>query len=170
MWLLQGALPGSAGSMAIAEARRAWMYYVEPSTLQVFFTANEGYSWQQMGSVPASLQNAVIPGLGVLYFNPSTLLVDVEGQGSGQGPYASKDGGTSFTSASSAGLGDFTQILSYSSGPTYATTPGYVGTYRSTDNAQTWQSLGVTGRPRWADRRGPESADHRLRPEDGLRV
>jgi hypothetical protein len=145
MWLLQGGLPGSAGAMAIAEARRAWMYYVDPGTLEVFFTANEGYSWQQTGAIPASLQNAVIPGMGVLYFSPSSLFVDVQGQGSGQGPYTSTDGGASFTDATAAGLGDFTQILSYSNGPTYATTPSYVGTFRSTDNAQTWQSLGVTG-------------------------
>ncbi len=144
-WKLQGNLPGSGGSMAIADSNRAWMYYVDPVTLAAWFSANEGYTWGIEGVIPASLQNAVIQGMSVLYFNQYALFVDVEGQGSGQGPYVSMDAGATFASAAPAGLGDFTQILSYTTGPAYATTPNYVGTFRSTDSAQTWQSFGAMG-------------------------
>ncbi len=153
-WILDSNLPGSAGTMAIADARRAWMYYVEPSTLAVSFSADEGHTWQQLGTIPANLQNAVIQGMSVLYFNPSDIFIDLQGQG----PYASFDGGKTFTDATVAGLGDFTQIVSYTTGPTYAITPNYVGTFRSTDSAQTWQSFGSTG-----DRYGVTAVDPSVR-------
>ena len=154
-WNLQGNLPGSAGTMAIADALRAWMYYVEPSTLALWFSGDEGHTWPQvLGTIPASLQNTVIEGLSVLYFNPNAVFVDVEGEGSGQGPYSRFNSGGSFQPASPSGLGEFTQIISYNTGPLYALTPNYVGTFRSIDSAVSWQSLGATG-----DRYGVTAVD-----------
>jgi uncharacterized protein (TIGR03437 family) len=157
-WTQQGTLPGTAGRMEISDARRSWMYYVEPSTLAVSATTDEGHTWNKIGSIPANIPNATIAGMAVLFFNPSAVYVDVQGLGSGQGPYVSTDGGAVFTDATAAGLGDFTIMSSYSTGPTYASTPNYVGTFRSTDSAQTWQSFGATG-----DRYGVTAVDPNLR-------
>jgi len=157
-WVVQGTLPGSAGRIEIAEARRAWVYYVEPSTLAVSFSPDEGHSWQPVGKVPASLSNTVITGMGVLYFSPGALYVSVDGSGSGQAAYRSPDGGATFSDQTSAGLGEFTKILSFTTGPTYALTAGYQGTFRSTDGAQTWAAVGTTG-----DRYGISAVDPQLR-------
>ena len=157
-WTVQGTLPGSAGRMEVAEARRAWMYYVEPSTLVDSFSPDEGHSWQPVGTIPATLSNAVIAGMGVAYFNPTLLFVAVDGSGSGQAAYESLDGGSTFMDQTAAGLGEFTKILSYTTGTTYALTAGYQGTYRSIDGAQTWQAIGATG-----DRYGVSAVDPTLR-------
>ena|SRR5579871_3696418 len=157
-WMQQGTLPGSAGRLEVAEARRAWMYYVEPSTLAVWASTDEGYTWHNLSTIPANLQGVTITGMSVLYFAPSNLYVDLAGLGSGQGPYVSIDGGAVMMDATAAGLGDFTSMSSYSTGPTYAITPNYIGTFRSTDNATTWQSFGATG-----DRYGITAVDPNLR-------
>jgi uncharacterized protein (TIGR03437 family) len=145
-WVNQGALPGSTGRMAIAEGVRAWMYYLDPSTLAVWFTGDEGHSWFPTGGrVPAVLQNPVIVGMSVLFFNANTLYVDVDGTGAGQGPWVSTNGGVTFTDATPSGLGPFSNIFSYSTGALFAPTPNFVGTYRSLDSAQSWQPIGITG-------------------------
>jgi uncharacterized protein (TIGR03437 family) len=157
-WVLQGTLPGSAGRVEIAESSRAFVYYVEPATLAVFTSSDEGHSWQPSGTLPAKLSNAVINGMGVLYFNPFAVLVSVDGQGSGQGAYGSTDGGATFTDQTGIGLGEFTKISSFTTGPTYAFTAGYQGSFRSVDSGQSWQSVGATG-----DRHGISAVDPTLR-------
>lgn len=156
-WILQGTLPGSNGRLEIAEARRAWMYYVDPATLSEWFSGDEGHSFNQTPySIPAALQNATITGMGVLYYNPAAVFVSVDGVGTGQGAYYINVGGAgAFTDASAIGLGPFTKILSYTTGPTYALTPGFNGTYRSTDgNGAVWNLSSATG-----DRYGVTAVD-----------
>ncbi|MBV9396928.1 MAG: SMP-30/gluconolactonase/LRE family protein [Bryobacterales bacterium] len=145
-WQLQGNLPAAMGRMEIADSRRAWMYFVDPSTMTVWFSEDEGHSWTAAsGKIPAVLQNPVIVGMSILYFNPSALYVDVDGTGEGQGPWVSTNGGASFNDASASGLGSFAHIFSYNTGALYAPTPNLMGTYRSMDSAQTWQAVGITG-------------------------
>lgn len=145
-WNYQGTLPGAAGRLEIADGRHAWMYYIDPTTLAVSFSGDEGHSWNLTGgSVPAMLQNGVILGSAVLYFNPSELLISVDGQGSGQGSWISTNAGGSFQDGSSIGLGPFSKIFSYTYGPLYGSTPNFSGSYRSTDSAQSWQAIGITG-------------------------
>jgi uncharacterized protein (TIGR03437 family) len=149
-WVVQGFLPGSAGSVEIAESSRAYVYYIEPSSLAVSFSQDEGHSWQNAGNIPASLGNPVITGTGVLYFNPFSLLVSVAGQGA----WGSLDGGATWVDQTALGLGEFTKISSFTVGPTYAFTAGYLGTYRSADSGQSWQGIGTTG-----DRHGVSAVD-----------
>ena len=159
-WLYQGTLPGSAGRMEIAEGQRAYMYYIEPSTMVVWSSGSEGYTWTQAGNIPAVLQNASIVGLGVLYFNSGWVFVSVDGIGSGQGTYYTRMGGGTFTDTTSIGLGTFTKILSGTFGPSYALTPGFIGTYRSdpADSGQAWKARGITG-----DHYGVTAADPNFR-------
>jgi len=145
-WVLQGPLPTATGRIEMAESLRGWIYFVDASTLKVWLSGDEGHSWSPTGGViPAILQNPLIVGMGVLYFNPNTLYVAVDGIGAGQGPYVTTNSGTTFTDATTAGLGSFSQTFSYSFGPTYAPTPNFLGTYRSVDSAQTWQPIGILG-------------------------
>jgi uncharacterized protein (TIGR03437 family) len=157
-WLSQGTLPGSTGHIAIAPSSRALVYYVEPATLQVSFSNDEGHSWQPSGTIPAKLSNTVITGMAVPFYNAFALYVSVDGQGSSQAAYASFDGGVTFTDQTGLGLGLFTKLSTYTTGPSYAITAGLQGTFRSTDSGQSWQLLGSTG-----DRHGVSAVDPTLR-------
>ncbi|HEX5431098.1 MAG TPA: hypothetical protein VFW83_03975, partial [Bryobacteraceae bacterium] len=145
-WSRLGLLPGSAGTMAIAESQHFRMYYVEPATLQVFTTSTGGASWELGGQITGpALSNTAITAMAVLYSNPGSLYVNLEGSGTGQGAYASKDFGATFADQTASGLGEFSQILSSATGPMFALTQDAVGTYRSTDQGESWQAIGFTG-------------------------
>jgi uncharacterized protein (TIGR03437 family) len=146
-WNPQGILPGN-GPIAIAPSRRSWMYYIEPSSLMVSYSTDEGHSWALTGgSIPASLQGASITGMAVPYSNPATLYVSVNGVGLGVGAYGSFDQGASFTDQTDNGLGLFSQMFTGSSGPSFAVAPDLSATYRSTSmmTPYHWQGLGSAG-------------------------
>src|SRR5579883_1291796 len=140
-WSFVGYLPGATGQMAIAGSRQSWMYYVDPEVLQVWFSGDEGHSWALTNGRVPTMFPAVIAGMDVLYFNPSALLVSIGGQGS----WISTTGGVSFQDGSSIGLGAFSKLFSFTYGPVYASTPNFMGSFRSTDSGQSYQPIGITG-------------------------
>lgn len=146
-WALQGQLPGSAGSMQVADPTRSMMFYVEPSTLAVSFSNDEGHSWQVGGQIAGTqIQNAVITGMGVLAFRTGVVYIGVDGGGSGQGVFANSDPTGQFVDQTVSGLNLFTKMSSATTGPSYAFTGGAnTGFYRLDPGQSVWKYLGATG-------------------------
>jgi uncharacterized protein (TIGR03437 family) len=155
-WIQIGYLPTSSGTLVIAESQRTRMFYIDAASLMVYSSYTEGTSWQPTFPVSSGtfVSPPVICGASVPYFDPSDLYVTVNLPGAGIYPYASLDG-AAFVDQTSVGLGPFSQILSASTGPTYALTspstacPTLVnpsnGFYRSSNSGQSWQTLGNSG-------------------------
>jgi uncharacterized protein (TIGR03437 family) len=144
-WTLQSHLPGS-GNFVIAPSSRISMYYVDPATLTVYSSFNEGAGWTptvQVLSGPFS-QTPTITGMGVPYYQPIDLYLTVSFPSGAATAYAGINGGP-FMDQSGAGLGAFTQLSSAATGPTYALTNPVTGFFRSTDSGVTWQSVGSSG-------------------------
>jgi uncharacterized protein (TIGR03437 family) len=141
-WSLQGNLPGSDPTMDISDSTGNRMYYINRSTLSVYSSGDSGHSWTQTGAPPAPVfQTFTADGIGLLFGVPTDVLVSVAGLGA----FLSTDGGSTFTDQTATGLGEFSTILSGSTGPIYAIAAGTPGFYRSIDNGQSWKGIGLTG-------------------------
>jgi uncharacterized protein (TIGR03437 family) len=145
-WIQIGYLPTASGNLVIAESDRTRMYYIDAASLMVYASFTEGTSWMPTFPVQSGpfAPAPSITGVGVPFFDPSDLYVTVNFPGIAIYPYASIDG-AAFADQSGIGLGPFTQILSASTGPTYALTNSNNGFFRSVDNGQSWQSVGNSG-------------------------
>lgn len=159
-WLLISNLPSSAGTLVIAPSRRAEMYYIDAATLTVYTTLSEGGAWQPAMQVPFTGVSPIptITGAGVPYFDSNDLYVTVNIPAAGSTAYASLDG-SAFLDQTGIGLGPFTQLLSGSVGPIYATSTPSEGFFRSLDSGMSWQQLGEVG----LDQYEPTTVDPNVR-------
>jgi uncharacterized protein (TIGR03437 family) len=149
-WLLISNLPGANGTFVIAESLRTRMYYIDPATLIVYSSFDEGESgWSPISQVePAGVTpGTTITGVAVPFYDPIDLYLTLNIPSAGTFALASLDGVNSgtFMDQSVVGLGPFSQMLSANNGPTYALTNPADGFFRSIDSGQSWTSLGSSG-------------------------
>ena len=146
VWVQQSYLPSASGSFIISESDQTRMYFVDANTFTEYATTTEGGGWNPIMQVIPSVPTPppTITGIGVPFFGPNDLYLTVNFASAGVYTLATLNG-TAFADQGGVGLGAFTQILSASTGPTYALSNPLNGFFRSVDSGMTWQNLGNSG-------------------------
>lgn len=149
IWVHVGNLPAPNGTLVIAPSQRSMMYYID-STLLLWISSTEGVGWNSTTSTILNGAGAgdTVAAAAVAYWDPGTIYAALNVPGLGVISYADTGNGI-WTDQSSKGLGPFTQILAANTGPTYALTNPYNGTFRSIDNGMSWQQSGIKGSQRF---------------------
>lgn len=147
LWLYQGVVPTSSGTLIVAPSDRAIMYYIDAATLKLYVSTSGGSYWSTSMTVPGG-PNATVASVAVPVYDPNDLYVTMNVPIQGQEVFATLDG-AAFTNQGGTGLGAFTSIASAPTGPMYAFTNPVSGFYRSLNSGQSWQNLGVDGLQRY---------------------
>ncbi len=156
-WRTQGTtIPCASGAnFDINDVSFPRMYCVDESNLKVYTSFGEGLTWAQNGVLPA-IAPSKVNGIASLFTNPATFFASVDNQAA----FMSQDNGQNNADDSASGLGLFSRLKSFATGPIYAYgVEG--GSYRSVDNGLTWRNIGVVGLERYAVT-GIDSSDHTI--------